>query len=150
MFKAVSARTAARVCGYESVAMLDYLERSEVFVLRQRKRGRGRKRLYDFRDLIVLKTIRKLLESGASVAALKHALQEFQTERWSADEAVLECSDGPLRYVILSNGRFVMVTSSNQLYDLSCNSQMIFGFMIDMNSLHTELCDKLFQRELPL
>lgn len=57
-FKAVSASEAVRLVGLKSVAMLDYLERSEVLVKSARRAsGRGRHRAYDFRDLLVLKVI---------------------------------------------------------------------------------------------
>lgn len=151
MFKPVPAKEAVRICGFESVAMLDYLERSEVFLPRRRKdrKGRGKAREYDFRDLLILKAIKQLLDSGASVAALKKALREFQTEKWSADQASLEGRDGPLKYALISNGDLILVKNSKELYDLSFNGQMIFGFMIDLDRLHTELCQKVMQQPLP-
>ena len=152
MFKPVPAKEAARICGFDSVAMLDYLERSGVFIPRRRRErvGRGKPREYDFRDLLVLKAIKQLLDSGASVATMKRALREFQNARWSADQATLEGRDGPLRYALISNGDLILVKSSKELYDLSMDGQMVFGFMIDLDKLHTDLCQKVMQQPLPL
>lgn len=78
MLEMYSAVLSAEVCGFKTVAMLDYLQRSGVFVPRHRKeKRRGKGRRYDFRDLIVLRTLNNLLESGASVQMLKKALVEF-------------------------------------------------------------------------
>lgn len=123
-----------------------------MFVRRQRhaKHGRGRARIYDFRDLLILKAIKKILDGGASVLTMKRAINELQSEKWSADQAKLEGKDGPIRYAIISNGDLVLVKSSKELYDLSTDGQMIFGFMIDMDKLHTELCSSVLQQALPL
>ncbi len=91
-----SARRAAELCGFGTVAMLDYLERSGVFTRSQAAGGRGKRRRYNFRDLVVLKVIKVLLDNGASVASLKTALREFQQWRWRAEPTVLEDKIGGL------------------------------------------------------
>ena len=145
--EAVDARTAARICGFQTVSMLDYLERSGVFV-RGRRRGkrRGKGRRYEFRDLLILKVISKLLENGASVAALKNALVEFQQQKWEADRASFSFGDQKIRYLTVSSGDIFFSDSSKNLYDLTKGGQMVFGFIVDLDSLHTDLCGELDQR----
>lgn len=87
----VTAAVAARVCGFDSVYMIDYLQRSGVFVpSKKRPHGRGRHREFSFKDLVVLRTISTLLKNGASVSALKKALVQFQNEKWDADRASMQ------------------------------------------------------------
>lgn len=72
------AKAVKEICGFGSVAMLDYLERSGAFIpqIRRRKR-KGVPREYTFRDVLILKAIATLLENGASVAAIKGALESL-------------------------------------------------------------------------
>lgn len=143
MIMAVDAKRAAAVCGFESVAMLDYLQRSKVFIPAQRKGRRGRGRRYEFRDLMILKTIAALLKNGASVAALRKSLQEFQKKKWSADQASLENDDGPLKYFVASGDSIFFAKTRDSLFDLTKSGQMVFSFVVDLDRLHGELCRDL-------
>jgi DNA-binding transcriptional MerR regulator len=135
------ARTAAQLAGLGSVAMVDYLERSGVFVpTRKRGKRRGYKRRYCFRDVLVLKTIGTLLRNGASVANLKGALDSFQRIPWKAEEAVLEDRLGPLRHLVVSSNKIYLARSREELIDLAAGGQLSFSFLIDLEKLHTELC----------
>jgi hypothetical protein len=143
LIDSVDAKRAASVCGFDSVAMLDYLQRTGVFVPAKRKARRGKGRRYSFRDLIVLKTIGALLKNGASVAALRHSLQEFQKKKWSADQATLENDDGPLKYFVASADSIFFAQTKDSLFDLTRDGQMVFSFVIDLDRLHSELCREL-------
>jgi DNA-binding transcriptional MerR regulator len=134
------ARQAARLCGFKSTAMLDYLQRSEVFVAKRKdgkRRGKGRR--YDFRDLLVLKAIKRLLDSGASVANLKKSLAEFQNKKWFADPVTLEDRDGIIRYLIVSGDSVFLKRDPDMIVDLSRKGQLTFSFIIDLENLQTEL-----------
>lgn len=134
------ARRAAELCGFKSTAMLDYLQRSEVFVAKRKngkRKGKGRR--YDFRDLLVLKAIKRLLDSGASVANLKKSLVEFQNKKWFADPAMLEDRDGVIRYLIVSGDSVLLKGDPGMLVDLSKKGQLTFSFIIDLENLHSEL-----------
>lgn len=147
----VTARRAAAICGFKSVAMLDYLERSGVFVRRlskEKRRGKGRR--YNFRELLVLKVIARLLANGASVSALKKSLLEFQNEKWTADRASLGFGEKIVRYISVSSGSIIFADSNNNFYDLTDKGQMVFSFVIDFDRLHSELCEALDQAPLPL
>jgi hypothetical protein len=146
-----SRRKARDICGFKTVAMLDYLERSGVFIRSQPKR-RGKARKYSFRDLLILKVLKGLLDQGASVASLKEALIEFQKWKWRAEPSVLEDHDGGLKYVIASGSNFYMAHSSEILVDLSKRGQLAFSFILDLDRLHRDLCSDIgFPRhdELP-
>jgi DNA-binding transcriptional MerR regulator len=138
-----SARRAAKLGGFRTVAMLDYLERSGVFVRSDRTAGRGRQRRYNFRDLLVLKVIKALLDHGVSVAALKSALEEFQHWRWKAEPTVLEDQNGGLKYLIASGENVYFAHNTEVLVDLSNRGQLAFSFILDLDRLHSELCGDL-------
>jgi hypothetical protein len=136
----LKARAVADVCGFGSVAMLDYLERSGVFqpeIRRQKNKGKPRK--YTFRDVLVLKAIAILLRNGASVAALKESLSFLQKARWRAEEAVLEDSLGSLRHLIFSGGKIYLPRSEAELIELTFGGQLAFSFIIDLDQLHSTL-----------
>lgn len=147
----VPAEEARRICGFRSVAMLDYLQRSGVFVPTDRKgKRRGRNRRFCFRDLIVLRIIAELLKNGASVAALKTALQEWQAKKWQADEGSMQSETGEvLRYLVASGGNIIFAKSADTLFDLTNKGQMVFSFIVDLDELHSDVRFKLNQRELP-
>lgn len=147
----VSARRAARICGFESVAMLDYLQRSGVYVPSSRQSGRrGKGRRYNFRDLMVLSTISMLLRNGASVSALKSALIEFQESKWEADRASLQYDGQVFKYCIVEGKRVHFLRSDKTLFDMTYGGQMSFAFVIDIDKIHTEVINGLQQNELSL
>jgi len=148
---AVSARRAVRICGFESVSMIDYLQRSGVYVPSSRQSGRrGKGRRFNFRDLMVLRTISVLLKNGASVAALKSALTEFQNSKWEADRASLQYDGQVFKYCVVEGRSVHFVRSDKNLFDMTAGGQMSFAFVIDIDRIHTEVIDGLQQAELAL
>lgn len=128
------------ICGFRSVAMLDYLERSGVFIPEKaRNKSRGNPRKYTFRDAMVLKTISVLLNNGASVSSLKKALTMLQKFPWKADRATLEDSSGPLRHLIVSGEKVYFSRSNDELVDLAAGGQLAFSFLIDLDRLHADV-----------
>lgn len=142
-------RTVAQLCGFGSVAMLDYLERSGVFVPeRRREKGKGRRRRYTFRDVLILKAIAAVLRNGASVASLKDALVGLQRIQFRAEETVLEDKAGPLRHLVVSGSRIYLCRSRDELVDLAMGGQMTFSFVIDLDQLHSQLAKEWRQNRL--
>lgn len=140
ILESFSARKAAELAGFNTVAMLDYLQRVGVFVPRHRdKKKRGKGRAYEFRDVLVLKAIKRLLDSGASVSSLKKSLSQFQKMKWSADEVTLEDAAGVVRYLIVSGDSVYLRKDPDMIVDLCRKGQLTFSFIIDLDNLHTEL-----------
>lgn len=132
------AKAVKEICGFGSVAMLDYLERSKAFIPQVRRRKRkGVPREYTFRDVLVLKAISTLLENGASVAAIRDALEKMQVYRWKADSATLEHGPGGIRHLIFSGGRFYFPKDREELIDLTFDGQLTFAFILDLDKLHS-------------
>lgn len=144
LYEKFNARRAATLAGFKTVAMLDYLQRSGVFV-HKRRRGerRGKGREYTFRDIIVLKAIKRLLDSGATVANLKKSLVEFQITPWISDHATLEDRGEAIRFLIVSHEKIYIKKDVEKLIELSSGGQLAFSFIIDLDILHTELRSSL-------
>lgn len=138
------AARARDLCGFKTIAMIDYLQRSGVFVPRKKdgkRRGKGRR--FDFRDLVVLKAIKELLDSGASVAALKKSLAEFQKLKWSADPVTLEDPSGVVRFLIVSCGQIYLRRDAHAIIELTNSGQLAFSFIIDLELIRRSLIHSL-------
>lgn len=145
------AKAVKEICGFGSVAMIDYLERSGVFIPQVRRRKhRGVPRQYTFRDVLILKTIATLLENGASVAAIKDALEKLQAYRWKADRAVLEHGPGSIRHLVFSGGNFYFPRNREELIDLTFDGQLTFSFVLDLDRLHAVVQSEWGQERIKL
>ena len=72
-------KEAARIVGFRSPYMVDYLHRSGVVVASKlRNPGRGKPRLYNYSDLLLLKAMKSLLDRRIPVAKLKQAQRDFR------------------------------------------------------------------------
>ena len=117
-----------------SRAMLDYLCRSEVLRPSAKPcRGRGHRRMYSFSDLVLLRVIARLLQSGISVLNLKKSLDalrkrdpEFAARRTSG--AVL----------VTDGARIYLRQGSQVIEDLVCG-QLQFAFVIQLDGVRREL-----------
>lgn len=73
-----TAQEVARLAGFETTLMLNYLERSGTF---HRQLGgpahHGKWRRYTFRDLVVLRAINRLLSVGARPKRIQQAIETF-------------------------------------------------------------------------
>jgi DNA-binding transcriptional MerR regulator len=84
-------------------------------------RGSGSQRLYGFRDILVLKVVKRLLDTGISLQQIRAAV-EFLGERGSADLAkVTLMSDGVSVYAC---------TSPDEVVDLLQGGQGVFGIAL--------------------
>lgn len=122
---------AARLAGL-TVDMVNYLCRSGVVVPSSGGRGRGRKRLFTFADVLFLRIIARLLENGISVLRLKRA---FNGLRARAREY---SSDMLTKRFLVIDGHDVFVQDGGLLERLE-SGQMAFAFVLELGSLRREL-----------
>jgi DNA-binding transcriptional MerR regulator len=98
--------------------------------------GSGSQRLYGFRDILVLKLVKKLLDLGISLQQIRAAVQHLR-DRGSEDLAqVTLMSDGVSVYEF---------TSPDEVIDLLAGGQGVFG--IALGSVWQEVAGEL--AELP-
>jgi DNA-binding transcriptional MerR regulator len=83
--------------------------------------GSGTQRLYSFRDILVLKVIKRLLDAGISLQQIRTAVQHLRARGTDDLTQVTLMSDGASVYYC---------TSSDEVIDLLQGGQGVFGIAI--------------------
>jgi DNA-binding transcriptional MerR regulator len=127
-----SADEAGRLVGYRgptacsaagiTYRQLDYWARTELVVPTVRSAtGSGSQRLYSFKDILVLKVVKRLLDAGVSLPNIRIAVEALR-KRGVDDLAQL---------TLLSDGTTVYeCTSSEEVVDLLRGGQGVFGIAV--------------------
>lgn len=131
-------KTAARVSGL-SASMVDYLCRTGIVrPSASRYRSRGKKRLYTFADIVMLSTIKRLLNKGVSVMRLKDAIKTLRKRYAAITPDFL-----PAQYLV-TDGKWVLFKSPDTvLEELNRGGQFAFSFVVDMKSVHQDVLAKI-------
>jgi len=83
--------------------------------------GSGTQRLYSFRDILILKVIKRLLDAGISLQQIRIAVQHLRTRG----------TDDLTRVTLMSDGATVYeCTSNDEVIDLLQGGQGVFGIAI--------------------
>lgn len=101
---------------------LDYWARSGFVVPSIRgAQGSGTHRLYSFRDILVLKIVKRLIDTGVSVQRIRAAIEQLR-ERGVRDLSQI---------TLMSDGASVYeCTSHEEVYDLIQGGQGVFGIAV--------------------
>jgi DNA-binding transcriptional MerR regulator len=101
---------------------LDYWARTELVVPTIRSAsGSGSQRLYSFKDILVLKVVKRLLDTGVSLQNIRVAVETLRA-RGVSDLA---------RITLLSDGTTVYeCTSAEEVVDLLRGGQGVFGIAV--------------------
>ena len=83
--------------------------------------GSGSQRLYSFRDILVLKIVKRLLDTGVSLQNIRTAVEHLRSRGVSDLESITLMSDGASIYEC---------TNSDEVYDLLQGGQGVFGIAI--------------------
>ena len=112
---------AARAAGI-TYRQLDYWARTELVVPTVRgASGSGSQRLYSFRDILILKVIKRLLDAGISLQQIRTAVQHLRKRG----------TDDLTRVTLMSDGASVYeCTSNDEIIDLLQGGQGVFGIAI--------------------
>lgn len=112
---------------------LDYWARTALVVPSVRSAaGSGTQRLYSFKDILVLKVVKRLLDTGVSLQNIRTAVEHLRA-RGVADLAGL---------TLLSDGTTVYeCTSAEEVVDLLAGGQGVFGIAVSgaLRELHGSL-----------
>lgn len=76
--------------------------------------GSGTQRLYSYRDLVELKVVKKLLDSGVSLQAVRRVIEYLRT-KMGVDLASA--------HLVIDEARTVLAESDDQLFDLMREGQ---------------------------
>ena len=112
---------------------LDYWARTDLVVPSIRSAaGSGTQRLYSFKDILVLKVVKRLLDTGVSLQNIRVAVEHLRA-RGVADLA---------NVTLLSDGTTVYeCTSAEEVVDLLAGGQGVFGIAVSgaLRELHGSL-----------
>lgn len=112
---------AARAAGI-SYRQLDYWARTELVEPTIRSAaGSGSQRLYGFRDILVLKLVKRLLDTGISLQQIRAAVNQLR------ESGVIDLAQTTL----MSDGASVyLCTSDDEVIDLVKQGQGVFGIAV--------------------
>ncbi|MFT4028429.1 MAG: MerR family transcriptional regulator [Protaetiibacter sp.] len=112
---------AARAAGI-SYRQLDYWARTELVEPTIRgAAGSGSQRLYGFRDILVLKLVKRLLDTGISLQQIRTAVNQLREAGVSDLAQTTLMSDGASVY---------LCTSDDEVIDLVSRGQGVFGIAV--------------------
>ena len=112
----------ARKAAGISYRQLDYWARTELVVPTVRSAsGSGTQRLYSFRDVLVLKIVKHLLDTGVSLQQIRTSIEHLRTRGVEDLAGVTLMSDGTTVYEC---------TSPSEVIDLVQAGQGVFGIAI--------------------
>jgi DNA-binding transcriptional MerR regulator len=84
-------------------------------------RGSASQRLYSFRDILALKIVKRLLDTGISLNAIRGAIEVLR--EWAVDDLA--------QVTLMSDGESVyLCTSPDEVVDLLQGGQGVFGFAL--------------------
>src|SRR6185436_5582586 len=128
----VDAPAAGEIVGYRGVTachaagisyrQLDYWARTGLVVPGVRDAsGSGTQRLYSFRDIVVLKVVKRLLDAGVSLQNIRKAIETLR--QWGEDDLAT--------MTLISDGTTVYeCRSAEEVVDLLQGGQGVFGIAI--------------------
>ncbi len=117
-YRGVTACAAAGI----TYRQLDYWARTDLVVPSVRHAsGSGTQRLYSFRDIVVLKVVKRLLDAGVSLQNIRKAIETLR--RWGEDDLAT--------MTLISDGTTVYeCRSPEEVVDLLQGGQGVFGIAI--------------------
>jgi len=96
--------------------------------------GSGSQRLYSFRDILVLKIVKRLLDTGVSLQNIRTAVEHLRSRGVSDLESITLMSDGASIYECTSPDEIVDLLQGGQgvdeIVDLLQGGQGVFGIAI--------------------
>lgn len=117
-YRGASAAAAAGI----SYRQLDYWDRTGLVVPSiQTATGSGSQRLYSFRDILVLKLVKRLLDTGVSLQQIRIAVDQL---------AVAGISDLTNTTLMSDGARVYLCTSQDEVIDLLGQGQGVFGIAV--------------------
>ena len=117
-YRGASAAAAAGI----SYRQLDYWDRTGLVIPGiQTATGSGSQRLYSFRDILVLKLVKRLLDTGVSLQQIRLAVEQLRASGINDLTNTTLMSDG---------ARVYLCTSQDEVIDLLGQGQGVFGIAV--------------------
>ena len=122
---------------------LDYWARTDLVAPSIRSAaGSGTQRLYSFKDILVLKVVKRLLDTGVSLHNIRVAVEHLRARGVADLAGVTLLSDGTTVYEC---------TSAEEVVDLLAGGQGVFGIAVSgaLRELHGSLAQLPSERAEP-
>lgn len=120
-----------------SISMVDYLCRTKIVVPTTNVRGRGRRRIYTFAEVVVLRAISKLLNAGVGVSKLGNALKALRKYHTEITP------DSLSSLYLVTDGKEVFLRQKDDMLECLVSGQMAFAFVIEISSIRKEILEHL-------
>ena len=145
-----TAGEASRLAGFARPWMLVHLEREGIFSREHAgERRHGRARRYTFSDVVVLRSINRLLEIGARPARIKKILSELGQLQGLAGtrEQAEELARGLGTRLFVTDKEAFIVDDEQQVIELLSSGQLAFGFMVEFAKCVRPMTDVIVEYE---
>jgi len=131
----ITAGEVSRLAGFRKPWMLGHLEREGIFVrehCEDRRHGRARK--YTFADVVILRSINRMLELGARPARIKQVIAKMGSLSGlsGSQRGALSLVQKAGTCLFVTEKEAYLVTSKQEVLDLTTSGQLAFSFMIDI------------------
>ncbi|WP_336961984.1 MerR family transcriptional regulator [Sphingobium aquiterrae] len=131
-----TAAEVSRLAGFEKPWMLGHLEREGIFIrenFQDRRHGRARK--YTFLDLLILRSINRMLEIGMRPARIKTVIRKIaEIEGLSEDRNAARALVTTLGVRLFVGKEEAYIIDNRNIESLTASGQLAFGFMIDLKA----------------
>lgn len=129
-----TAGEASRLAGFAKPWMLGHLEREGIFCREHSgDRRHGRPRKYTFADVVILRSINRLLQIGARPARIKKIVSQLgRMEGLSGSRRQVEALSRNLgTRLFVTENEALILDDQKKVIDLLSSGQFAFGFMVE-------------------
>ncbi|MBA3676114.1 MAG: MerR family transcriptional regulator [Sphingosinicella sp.] len=145
LLQGYNVQTVAALAGL-TPPMVNYLCRQKLIQPSlSKQRGRGRPLSYSFGDIVMLRVIARLLNSGVSVERVRKAFTALRKHHPAITPTTL-----PARYLITDGKSVFLSDGKAQLEELDGRGQMSFAFVLELSTIRDEVLQEAKKRELRL
>jgi|SRR5579859_3129395 len=107
---------------------------------RLKRLPRGNTRYFSYRDLIIAKTIQRLLDAGVQLIRVKEALLDLRSDKHWLTKAKHAPVDRVITWLVTDGAKiYLQDDKAPSLEPLGKNRQRAFSFIIEMTSVHSEV-----------
>lgn len=123
--------------------MIDYLCRIGLVVPTETgRRGRGNPRKFSFGDIVMLRTLKTLMERGVSPSRLNDAIAKLRARYPEITPDKL-----PARFLVTDGQRAIFKDEERGIFeDLNSDGQLLFSFVVDLEPFHRHVRTELVRR----
>jgi DNA-binding transcriptional MerR regulator len=156
---AFTVREVADITGLKP-AMLNFLIRNEYLQPsyredddlpeRQKRRPRGNTRYCSYRDLMIAKTIQRLLNAGVQLIRVKEALADLRADKHWLKKPVDASVDRAITWLVTDGRKVYLQERKNPFLEPPGNNrQKAFSFIVEMTSVHSDVRTGIRTSQIP-